>query len=36
MDLIEIKALSPGDFEEIAVAFEKLGWNKSKPACAQF
>jgi ribosomal protein S18 acetylase RimI-like enzyme len=30
MDLIEIKALSPGDFEEIAVAFEKLGWNKPK------
>jgi ribosomal protein S18 acetylase RimI-like enzyme len=30
MDLIEIKALSPEDFEEIAAAFGKLGWNKPK------
>jgi ribosomal protein S18 acetylase RimI-like enzyme len=30
VDLVEIKALSPRDFEEIAVAFGKLGWNKPK------
>jgi len=30
MDLIEIKALSPEDFEEIAVAFGKLGWSKPR------
>jgi ribosomal protein S18 acetylase RimI-like enzyme len=30
MDLIEIKALSPRDFEEMAAAFGKLGWNKPK------
>jgi ribosomal protein S18 acetylase RimI-like enzyme len=30
MDLIEIKALSPWDFEEIAAAFGELGWNKPK------
>jgi ribosomal protein S18 acetylase RimI-like enzyme len=30
LESLEIKALAPHDFDEIAVAFGKLGWNKSK------
>ena len=36
MDSIEINALLPGDCEEIAASFERLGWNKPKSQCEAY